>query len=157
MQKITPFLWFKDQAEEAANFYVSVIRNSRIKNIVRAGKSGPGPEGSVVTVAFELQGQAFAALNGNPQFPFTHAVSFMLDCDDQEEIDLYWEKLSEGGEKVQCGWLKDKYGVSWQVASQQMLQWIGDKEHPEKAARAMQAMMQMQKIDLAAMKKAYEG
>src|SRR5687767_4520429 len=115
MQKISPFLWFDDQAEEAANFYTSIFKNSKILNIARYGEVGPGPKGSVMTVAFQLDGQEFIALNGGPHFKFTEAISFVVNCKTQKEVDDLWEKLSDGGEKVQCGWLKDKYGVSWQI------------------------------------------
>jgi predicted 3-demethylubiquinone-9 3-methyltransferase (glyoxalase superfamily) len=157
MQKVITFLWFKDDlAEEAANFYVSVIKGAKITKIMRAGKAGPGPEGSVVTVEFEIGGQTFVALNGNPSFDFTMAMSLMINCDTQEEIDEYWEKLSAGGKKVQCGWLEDKYGVSWQIVTPLLLEMLQDKD-AEKAQRVMQAMMQMTKIEIAPLKKAYEG
>jgi predicted 3-demethylubiquinone-9 3-methyltransferase (glyoxalase superfamily) len=157
MQKVITFLWFKDDlAEEAANFYVSVIKGAKITKIMRAGKAGPGPEGSVVTVEFEIGGQTFVALNGNPAFDFTMAISLMINCDTQEEIDEYWEKLSAGGQKVQCGWLTDKYGVSWQIVTPLLLEMLQDKD-AEKAQRVMQAMMQMTKIEIAPLKKAYEG
>ena len=157
MQKVITFLWFKDDlAEEAANFYVSVIKGARITKIMRSGKAGPGPEGSVVTVEFEIGGQTFVALNGNPSFDFTMAMSLMINCDTQEEIDEYWEKLSAGGKKVQCGWLEDKYGVSWQIVTPLLLEMLQDKD-AEKAQRVMQAMMQMTKIEIAPLKKAYEG
>ena len=157
MQKIIPFLWYKDMlAEEAVNFYVSVIKGSRITEIMRAGKSGPGPEGSVVTVEFEIGGQVFVALNGNPEFEFTMAMSLMINCDTQEEIDEYWEKLSAGGQKVQCGWLTDKYGVSWQIVTPLLLEMLNDKD-AAKSERVMKAMMQMTKIEIAPLKKAYKG
>jgi predicted 3-demethylubiquinone-9 3-methyltransferase (glyoxalase superfamily) len=157
MQKIVPFLWYKDdKAEEAANFYVGIIRGAKITEIMRAGKAGPGPVGSVITVSFTIGGQEIVALNGNPQFDFTMASSLMIHCDTQEEIDEYWEKLSAGGQKIQCGWLTDKYGVSWQIAPPILREMLGDKD-PEKAARVMQAMMQMTKIEIAPLKKAYEG
>ena len=157
MQKVITFLWFKDDlAEEAANFYVSVIKGAKITKIMRAGKAGPGPEGSVVTVEFEIGGQTFVALNGNPSFDFTMAISLLINCDTQEEIDEYWEKLSAGGKKVQCGWLEDKYGVSWQIVTPLLLEMLQDKD-AEKAQRVMQAMMQMTKIEIAPLKKAYEG
>ena len=157
MQKVITFLWFKDDlAEEAANFYVSVIKGAKITKIMRAGKAGPGPEGSVVTVEFEIGGQTFVALNGNPSFDFTMAMSLMINCDTQEEIDEYWEKLSAGGKKVQCGWLEDKYGVSWQIVTPLLLEMLQDKD-AVKAQRVMQAMMQMTKIEIAPLKKAYEG
>jgi predicted 3-demethylubiquinone-9 3-methyltransferase (glyoxalase superfamily) len=152
-QKITTFLWFDQNAEEAVNFYVSVFKNSKILQIVRNGDAGPGPKGSVLTISFQLDGQEFAALNGGPQFKFTEAISLLVHCDTQDEIDYYWEKLSEGGEKVECGWLKDKFGLSWQVAPDLLLQLIGDSD-TEKAQRVMKAMMKMKKIDLEGIKKA---
>lgn len=157
MQKIIPFLWYKDnKAEEAANYYVSIIRGSKITDILRAGQAGPGPAGSVVTVSFTIGDQEVVALNGNPQFDFTLAVSLLINCETQEEIDEYWEKLSAGGEKIQCGWLRDRYGVAWQIAPPLLRKMLSDKD-PEKAARVMKAMMQMTKIEIAALKKAYEG
>jgi predicted 3-demethylubiquinone-9 3-methyltransferase (glyoxalase superfamily) len=157
MQKIVPFLWYKDnKAEEAANYYVSIIRGAKIKEVMRAGKAGPGPVGSVITVSFTIGDQEIVALNDNPQFGFTMAISLMVHCDTQEEIDEYWEKLSAGGQKIQCGWLTDKYGVSWQIAPPVLREMLSDKD-PEKAARVMKAMMQMTKIEIAALKKAYES
>jgi predicted 3-demethylubiquinone-9 3-methyltransferase (glyoxalase superfamily) len=157
MQKVITFLWFKDdRAEEAANFYVSVIKGARITEIMRSGKAGPGPVGSVVTVEFEIGGQTFVALNGNPEFEFTMAMSLMINCDTQEEIDTYWEKLSAGGQKVQCGWLTDKYGVSWQIVTPLLREMLNDKD-PAKSERVMRAMMQMTKIEIAPLKKAYQG
>jgi predicted 3-demethylubiquinone-9 3-methyltransferase (glyoxalase superfamily) len=157
MQKVITFLWYKDMlAEEAANFYVSVIKGARITKTMRAGKGGPGPEGSVVTVEFEIGGQTFVALNGNPSFDFTMAMSLMINCDTQEEIDEYWEKLSAGGKKVQCGWLEDKYGVSWQIVTPLLLEMLNDKD-AAKSERVMRAMMQMTKIEIAPLKKAYEA
>jgi predicted 3-demethylubiquinone-9 3-methyltransferase (glyoxalase superfamily) len=157
MQKIVPFLWYKDdKAEEAANYYVSIIRGAKITEILRAGKAGPGPVGSAITVSFTIGEMEIVALNGNPQFDFTMAVSLMINCDTQDEIDEYWEKLSAGGQKIQCGWLTDKYGVSWQIAPPLLRKMLSDKD-PEKAARVMQAMMQMTKIEIAPLKKAYEG
>jgi len=156
MQKITPFLWFDGKAEEAMNFYVSVIPNSKVLSIARSGDAGPGPKGSVLTANFELHGVEFVALNGGPQFKFTEAVSFVINCETQEEVDKYWEKLSEGGRKDQCGWLKDKYGLSWQIVPIQLLQMIKDKD-PQKAERAMKAMMKMQKLDIKTLQQAYEG
>jgi predicted 3-demethylubiquinone-9 3-methyltransferase (glyoxalase superfamily) len=157
MQKIVPFLWYKDnKAEEAANYYVSIIRGSKITDILRAGKAGPGPAGSAITVSFTIGDQEIVALNGNPQFDFTMAVSLMINCDTQGEIDEYWEKLSAGGQKIQCGWLTDKYGVAWQIAPPLLRTMLGDKD-PAKAARVMQAMMQMTKIEIAPLKRAYEG
>jgi predicted 3-demethylubiquinone-9 3-methyltransferase (glyoxalase superfamily) len=156
MPNITPFLWFDTQAEEAANFYASVFENSRILNITRYGEAGPGPEGSVMTVAFELDGQEFIALNGGPQFKFTEAVSFSVACKTQEEVDEFWEKLSEGGEQGPCGWLKDKYGLSWQVEPTILVEMLSDPD-PKKSKRVMEAMLKMGKIDIAGLEKAYEG
>ena len=157
MQKVITFLWFKDdRAEEAANFYVSVIKGARITKIMRSGKAGPGPEGSVVTVEFEIGGQTFVALNGNPSFDFTMAISLLINCDTQEEIDEYWEKLSAGGQKVQCGWLTDKFGVSWQIVTPILREMLNDKD-PAKSERVMRAMMAMTKIEIAGIRKAYEG
>lgn len=157
MQKIIPFLWYKDdKAEEAANFYVRIIRDSKITEVMRAGQAGPGPVGSVITVSFTIGGQEIVALNGNPQFDFTMANSLMIACDTQDEIDEYWEKLSAGGQKIQCGWLTDKYGVAWQVAPPVLRKMLGDKD-PAKAARVMKAMMQMTRIEIAPLQKAYEG
>jgi len=155
MQKITPFLWFDDQAEEAARFYVSIFRNSRLGAISRYGEAGPGPKGTVMVARFELEGQEFLALNGGPQFSFSPAVSFVVNCESQDEVDHYWEKLSEGGEEVQCGWLRDRYGLSWQVVPTILGKLMQDKD-PEKAGRVMQAMLQMKKIDIAGLQRAYE-
>lgn len=155
MQKITPFLWFDTQAEEAAKFYVSTFPNSRILEITRCGDVGPGPKGSVLTVFFELEGQKFIGLNGGPRFKFTEAVSFSIDCKTQGEVDEYWRKLSEGGQVQACGWLKDKYGLSWQVIPTVLGQMLNDPD-PAKAKRAMEAMLRMKKIDIAALQKAYD-
>jgi predicted 3-demethylubiquinone-9 3-methyltransferase (glyoxalase superfamily) len=155
MQKITPFLWFDTQAEEAANFYVSIFKNSKITDISRYGEGEHGTPGQVMTVAFELDGQQFSALNGGPVFNFTEAISFYVDCKDQAEVDYLWEKLTEGGEESQCGWLKDKYGVSWQIVPIQLIKYLGDPD-PVKAQRVMQAMLQMQKIDVSLLQKAYD-
>jgi len=155
-QKITPFLWFDGNAEEAVNLYVSIFENSEIGDITRYGKEGPGPEGSVMTVEFRLRGQDFVALNGGPEFRFTEAVSFLVNCETQEEIDRFWKKLSEGGEEGPCGWLKDRYGLSWQIAPSVLGEMLQDKD-PEKAGRVMQAMLQMGKIDIATLRRAYEG
>ena len=155
MQKITPFLWFDDQAEEAARFYVSIFRNSRLGAISRYGEAGPGPKGTVMVARFELEGQEFLALNGGPQFSFSPAVSFVVNCESQDDVDHYWEKLSEGGEEVQCGWLRDRYGLSWQVVPTILGKLMQDKD-PEKAGRVMQAMLQMKKIDIAGLQRAYE-
>ncbi len=155
-QKITPFLWFDNQAEEAANFYVSIFKNSKVVNITHYGEVGPGPKGSVMTVTFQLYGQEFVALNGGPQFKFTEAISFVVNCETQEEVDELWEKLSEGGEKGQCGWLKDKYGVSWQIVPTVLGEMLNDPD-PVKSQRVMHAMLQMRKIDIGKLKQAYEG
>ncbi|HUE83035.1 MAG TPA: VOC family protein [Pyrinomonadaceae bacterium] len=155
MQKISPFLWFDNQAEEAANFYVSVFENSKVEKVTRYGETGPGPNGSVMTVEFQLNGLDFIALNGGPHYKFTEAISFSVDCGTQEEVDHFWEKLSAGGEKSRCGWLKDKYGLSWQVNPRVLGEMLGDK-NPEKAKRVMEAMLKMDKIDIAALKKAYD-
>ena len=156
MQKITPFLWFDNNAEEAANFYVSIFKNSKIGTIARYGDAGPGPKGTVMTVSFELEGQEFVALNGGPQFKFTEAISFVVNCKTQEEVDEFWEKLSAGGEKSRCGWLEDKFGLSWQVVPTILEELLQDKD-PEKSQRVMGAMMQMDKIDIAGLQRAYEG
>jgi predicted 3-demethylubiquinone-9 3-methyltransferase (glyoxalase superfamily) len=155
MQKINPFLWFNDQAEDAAKFYVSLFANSKILNVARYGEAGPGPKGTAMSVTFELAGQKFMALNGGPHFKFSEAISFFINCETQREVDELWEKLSAGGETSRCGWLKDKYGLSWQViptASGEMLQ---DKD-PKKSQRVMQAMLKMDKIDIAVLKQAYD-
>jgi len=156
MQKITPFLWFDTQAEEAMNFYVSIFKNSRVLGCSRYGEAGPGPAGTVMVATFELDGQEFTALNGGPQFKFTEAISFVVRCETQAEIDEMWEKLSEGGQTSQCGWLKDKFGLSWQVIPPMLSGLMQDKD-PEKAKRVMQAMLKMTKIDIAALERAYEG
>ncbi len=155
-QKITPFFWYDNQAEEAMNFYVSIFKNSRVLGVIRYGKSGPGPEGSVLTAAFELEGQKFTALNGGPRFKFNESVSFVVNCETQEEIDYFWEKLSsDGGQESQCGWLKDKFGLSWQVVPTILPELITSKD-PKKSERVMQAIMQMKKLDLAKLKQAAE-
>jgi len=157
VQNITPFLWFDQQAEEAAAFYVSVFPNSKVGKIVRYGAAGPGPEGQAFTVEFELNGVAFIALNGGPHFKFTEAVSFFVPCEDQAEIDRYWELLTaDGGQPGQCGWLKDRFGLSWQVAPRMMTEFIGGDD-PEKARRATEAMMKMTKIDIAELRRAREA
>lgn len=155
MQKITPFLWFDKQAEEAANFYVSIFNNSRIVSISRYGAEGPGPKGTVMVVAFQLEGQEFVALNGGPGFPFSQAISFVINCETQEEVDEFWEKLSRDGEPNRCGWVKDKYGVPWQVVPTILGKLLQDKD-AEKSARVMKAMLQMNKLDIARLKRAYE-
>ncbi|MFA5311819.1 MAG: VOC family protein [Methanomassiliicoccales archaeon] len=156
MQKIVPYLWFKDQAEEAADLYVSIFKNSRVLEVARYGDAGPGPKGMAMLVAFQLDGQDFFALNGGEMYQFTPAISFLVDCKTQEEVDHFWEKLSEGGEKGQCGWLKDRYGLSWQVVPTVLGRLLQDKD-PQKAARVMQAMLQMTKLDIALLMKAYDG
>lgn len=155
MQRITPFLWFDNRAEEATRFYVSIFRNSRVVSISRYGDAGPGPKGTVMVAAFELGGQQFLALNGGPQFTFSPAVSFVVNCEAQDEVDYFWEKLSEGGEKQQCGWLRDKYGLSWQIVPTILGELMQDKD-PEKSKRVMEAMLQMQKIDIEGLQRAYE-
>jgi predicted 3-demethylubiquinone-9 3-methyltransferase (glyoxalase superfamily) len=159
-QRITPFLWFHDQAEEAARFYVSIFRNSRIASTARyddeAARASGRPAGSVMTVAFELDGQEFVALNGGPLFTFTEAMSLVVNCETQEEVDHFWEKLSAGGHEAQCGWLKDRFGVSWQVVPVILIEMLHD-ENPEKAKRIMAAMLKMKKISIDALKHAYGG
>jgi predicted 3-demethylubiquinone-9 3-methyltransferase (glyoxalase superfamily) len=155
MQKITPFLWFDGKAEEAANFYVSIFKNSKVGSIARYGDVGPGPKGSVMTVAFQLDGQEFVGLNGGPHFKFTEAVSFVVNCETQGEVDDFWEKLSAGGQKSRCGWLKDKYGLSWQIVPTILPKLVMDKD-PEKSGRVMAAMMQMDKIDIKKLQQAYD-
>jgi predicted 3-demethylubiquinone-9 3-methyltransferase (glyoxalase superfamily) len=156
MQRITTFLTYADRAQEAAEFYVSVFPNSRIRNVARYGAAGPGAAGSVMTVEFELDGQEFIALNGGPHFAFTDGISLSVDCKTQEEIDRYWEKLSEGGEKRVCGWLTDKFGVSWQVNPRLLGEMLGDPD-PARSRRVMEAMMGMTKIEIAELERAYEG
>jgi len=156
MQRITPCLWFDTEAEDAADFYVSVFKNSQVVSVSRYGEAGPRPAGTVMTVDFELDGQAFIALNGGPEFPFTEAVSLQVDCETQEEVDRYWSVLSEGGEEGPCGWLKDRYGLSWQVVPKQLLEWILDPD-TAKAERTFAAMLQMKKLDIAALERAHDG
>lgn len=156
MQKITPFLWFDGRAEEAMNFYVSVFRNSQVLSVVRFGEAGPGPQGSVMTASFSLDGEEFVALNGGPQFTFTPAVSFVINCETQEEVDHYWDKLCEGGAPNQCGWLTDKFGVSWQVVPRAMVEMLSDRDK-QKSQRVMKAMLQMTKLDIGILKRAYDG
>jgi predicted 3-demethylubiquinone-9 3-methyltransferase (glyoxalase superfamily) len=155
MPKITPFLWFNDQAEEAMNFYTAIFKNSKITSVSRYGEGGPGPQGSVMTATFELDGQEFMALNGGPLFTFTEAISFFVNCETQAEVDELWEKLTEGGEESQCGWLKDKYGLSWQIVPSVLGELLNDPD-AEKAGRVMNAMLQMKKIDIAGLRAAYE-
>ena len=158
MQKITPFLWFDNKAEEAVNFYVSVFKNSKITGITRYGDAGSEvagrPKGTVMTIAFQLEGQEFVALNGGPVFTFSPAISFVVNCETQEEVDNLWEKLSEGGEIEQCGWLRDKYGVSWQIVPTILGEMLQDKD-AEKSERVMKAMLQMKKIDIKGLRQAY--
>lgn len=154
IQKITPFLWFDGQAEEAAKFYVSVFNNSSIKKVTHFLAGSPGEEGSVMTVAFKLEGQEFTALNGGPDFQFSQAISFVINCNSQEEVDHYWSKLSEGGEIQACGWLKDKYGLAWQITPVKLIEMINDPDR-EKAQRAFSAMLQMKKLDIALLESAY--
>ena len=156
MQKITPFLWFDSNAEEAANFYVSLFKNSKILNVARYSEAGPGPKDSVMTVEFELNGLEFIALNAGPTFKFTEAISFVVNCETQEEVDYYWERLSEGGEKSHCGWLKDKFGLSWQVTPTILGKLMTDNDS-EKAKRVMETMLQMDKLDIEPLQRAYEG
>src|SRR5437667_2801541 len=155
MQKITPFLWFDGNAEEAMNFYVSIFKNSKVLRVTRYGEAEPGPKGTVMSATFQLEGQNFFALNGGPQFSFTPAISFFVNCETQQEVDELWEKLSAGGKKERCGWLKDKYGLSWQVIPTALGEMLGDKD-PQKAGRVMQAMMQRGKIDIQGLKQAYD-
>jgi predicted 3-demethylubiquinone-9 3-methyltransferase (glyoxalase superfamily) len=159
-QKITPFLWFDSQAEEAANFYVSIFKQSRIGAITRyddeGSKAAGRPKGSVMTVEFELDGQKFTALNGGPHFKFTEAISLVVNCDGQKEVDHFWGKLSAGGQEVQCGWLKDRFGLSWQVVPTALIEMLQDKD-PEKSKRTMAAMLKMKKLDVDALKRAYDG
>ncbi len=155
MQKITPFLWFDGKAEEAANFYVSIFKNSRIVSRTRYGDGGPGPKGTVMSVTFQLDGQEFFGLNGGPQFTFTPAISLFVNCETQKEVDELWEKLSEGGAQERCGWLKDKYGLSWQIVPSILGKLLQDKA-AEKAKRVMQAMLQMGKLDIERLQQAYD-
>jgi len=154
LQKIAPFLWFDQQAEEAANFYISIFKNSRIKTITRYTEAGPGPIGSVMTVAFELEGQEFVGLNGGPAFKFTEAISFVVNCENQQEVDEYWQKLSAGGQEVECGWLKDKYGLAWQIVPIVLMEMLEDKD-TKRVGRVMKAMLQMKKLDVAGLERAY--
>jgi predicted 3-demethylubiquinone-9 3-methyltransferase (glyoxalase superfamily) len=156
VKHITPFLWFDKEAEEAANFYVSVFPNSKIGSVARYGEAGPGEAATVMTVEFELDGQRFVALNGGPQYKFTEAVSFVINCETQDEVDDYWEKLSEGGEQGPCGWLKDRYGLSWQVVPTVLPELLTDPD-PEKAQRVMSAMLQMRKLEIEPLRRAYAG
>jgi|SRR5207302_1032655 len=156
MQKITPFLWFDDKAEEAAKFYVSIFPNSKVLDVTRYGDAGPGPKGTVMTARFELNGQEFTALNGGPLFKFTEAVSFVVNCETQKEVDYFWEKLLEGGEKSRCGWLKDKYGLSWQIVPTVLFE-LMQGEDAAKSQRVVKALLQMDKIDIQRLKQAYKN
>src|SRR5258706_6064517 len=155
MQKITPFLWFDGNVEEAMNFYVSVFKNSKVVRVSRYGDAGPGPKGTVMSAVFQLDGQDFFALNGGPQFTFTPAISFFVNCETQQEVDDLWEKLSAGGKTEQCGWLKDKYWLSWQIVASLLGEMLQDK-NPEKASRVMKAMLQMDKIVIRDLERAYD-
>lgn len=155
MQKITPFLWFDDKAEEAANFYVSIFKNSKIGKVVRYGDAGPGPKGTVMTVLFQLDDQEFCALNGGPHYKFSPATSFFVNCETQQEVDEFWEKLSAGGKTNRCGWLDDKYGVTWQIVPT-VLGKLLHAENPAKAKSVMQAMLQMEKLDIKKLQQAYD-
>jgi predicted 3-demethylubiquinone-9 3-methyltransferase (glyoxalase superfamily) len=155
MQKITPFLWFNNQAEEAMNFYVSIFKNSKVGRVSRI-EGAPGPQASVLTATFQIEGQEFMVLNGGPQFSFTPAISFYVNCETQEEVDYFWEKLSAGGKIDMCGWLKDKFGVSWQIIPEGLGRMLSDPDRV-KSKRVMQAMLQMKKIDIKALQQAYEG
>jgi predicted 3-demethylubiquinone-9 3-methyltransferase (glyoxalase superfamily) len=155
MQKITPFLWFDGKAEEAANFYVSIFKDAEVVSVTRYGEAGPGPKGTAMSVIFQLEGQEFFALNGGPQFTFTPAISFFVNCETQQEVDELWEKLSAGGQKNRCGWLRDKYGLSWQIIPTVLGKMLQDKD-AGKSTKVMQAMMQMDKIDIKGLKQAYD-
>jgi predicted 3-demethylubiquinone-9 3-methyltransferase (glyoxalase superfamily) len=156
MQRITPFLWFDTQAEDAMNFYVSVFKNSKVLSVNRYGKGAPMPEGSVLTASFELNGLRFVALNGGPMYKFSPATSFVVDCEDQAEVDYYWDQLGEDGIYNQCAWLDDKFGITWQIVPKQLGQLLSDPD-PARAGRVMQAMMQMTKIDIAGLQRAYDA
>jgi predicted 3-demethylubiquinone-9 3-methyltransferase (glyoxalase superfamily) len=153
-QKITTFLWFDGNAEEAANHYTSIFKNSKVLNVARYGDAGPGPKGAVMTVNFQLEGQEFIALNGGPHFKFTEAISLLVNCDTQKEVDELWSKLTAGGEESQCGWLKDKYGLSWQIVPAALFKLLQDRD-PQKSKRVMEAMLQMRKIDVGLLEIAY--
>jgi len=156
MQRITPCLWFNGQGEEAAIFYTSIFKRSKIGPILRYGAGAPFPKGTALTVSFTLEGQSFLALNGGPEYRFTPAISLSVDCKTQKEVDAYWDKLTAGGKPVQCGWLEDKFGISWQIVPDVLVRRLRDKD-PVKAGRVMSAMMQMVKLDIAALEKAYKG
>jgi predicted 3-demethylubiquinone-9 3-methyltransferase (glyoxalase superfamily) len=155
MQKITPFLWFDNQAEEAMNFYVSVFKNAKITSLSRYGEAGPGPAGTVMMGTFELEGQEFYALNGGPEFRFNEAISLYVNCETQKEVDELWAKLTAGGEESQCGWLKDKFGLSWQIIPSILTELLQDND-PVKSQNVMRAMLQMRKIDIQALQQAYQ-
>ncbi|HOX82319.1 MAG TPA: VOC family protein [Chryseolinea sp.] len=156
MQKITPFLWFDGNAEEAMNFYTSIFKSAKITKVARYGDAGPGPKGTLMTASFQLEGQEFIALNGGPRFKFTEAISFVVNCTSQEEVDMFWNKLSEGGQESQCGWLKDKFGLSWQIVPTILSELMSDKD-AAKSSRVMIAMLKMSKIEIDVLKKAYDG
>jgi predicted 3-demethylubiquinone-9 3-methyltransferase (glyoxalase superfamily) len=156
LQKITPFLWFDQEAEEAARFYVSIFKDSKITAVTHYGDAGPGPKGSVMTVEFELAGQQFVGLNGGPVFKFTEAISLVVNCETQEEVDYFWEKLTAGGQAVQCGWLKDKYGLAWQITPVALIEMLKSKDGA-RSQKAMKAMMTMKKLDIAALQAAYQS
>src|SRR5262245_42244943 len=156
MQKITPFLWFDNTAEEAANFYVSIFKNSKVLSVSRYGDAGPGPKGTVMVAEFQIDGQEFVALNGGPRFKFTEAISFVINCETQEEVEYFWERLSDGGEKSRCGWVNDKFGLWWQVVTIVLGKLMSDSD-PEKVKRVTNAMLQMDRIDIEPLQRAYEG
>src|SRR6195256_3092610 len=156
VQKITPFLWFDHQAEEAAGFYASIFPHSKVVKIARYGEAGPGPAGSAMTVEFQLEGQTFVALNGGPHFKFSEAISFVVNCQTQDEVDAYWEKLSAGGAPVECGWLKDKFGLSWQIVPTVLPEMLSDPD-PQKTQRVMKAMMAMKKLNIQDLRDSYEA
>lgn len=156
MQKITPFLWFDGNAEEAMRFYTSVFKNAKVVDVRRFGSEGPGPEGSVMTATFQIEGQEFVALNGGPHYQFTPAISFFVNCETQEEVDDLWAKLSDGGCPLRCGWITDKYGITWQIVPSVMMRLLQD-EDPEKAGRTVRAMLEMVKLDGPALQRAHDG
>jgi predicted 3-demethylubiquinone-9 3-methyltransferase (glyoxalase superfamily) len=156
LQKITPFLWFDGQAEEAASFYTSIFPNSKVVKVLRYGEAGPGPAGSAMTVEFQLEGLTFVALNGGPHYKFTEAISFLVNCQTQDEVDYFWEKLSAGGAPIHCGWLKDKFGLTWQIVPTVLPELLCDPD-PEKAKRVMKAMMTMKKLDIRKLEDAYKN
>ena len=156
MQKITPFLWFDNNAEEAANFYVSIFKNSKVLSVSRYGDAGPGPKGTVMVAEFQIDGQGFVALNGGPRFKFTEAISFVINCETQQEVEYFWERLSDGGEKSRCGWVKDKFGLWWQVVPTVLGKLMSDSD-PEKVKRVTGAMLQMDRIDIEPLQRAFDG